>query len=181
VPKTYRFLSAVLTLGFAATAYASTTLPDSCGSDKVKFDIEKTKSDGTLPPVSEGKSRIVFIDTVLWTGVHIGGGGNTTRFGIDGTWVGATSGNSYFTIEIAPGEHHLCSAEQGVFSAKKDTVNMTSFTAEAGKTYFFEYKVNMQAAYKANLKTASLSAVDGDEGKYRLKSLQISTFTKSSD
>jgi len=171
------FLFLPLILAASSAASASTPLPDSCGSDKVRFEVSKAKGQATIPTPAEGKARIVFIDTVLWTGVHIGGGGNTTRFGIDGAWAGATSGNSYFTVEVAPGEHHLCSAEQGAFSAKKDTVNMTSFTAEAGKIYYFEYKVQMQAAYKSNLKESALAAVNEDEGKYRIKALEVATST----
>jgi hypothetical protein len=86
----------------------ATALPDSCGDDKVKFDV-KTE-EGQPPPAgpTEGKAQIVFIENenqMIGPFMHA-----TVRLGMDGAWVGANYGNSYFALTVAPGVHHLCAS-----------------------------------------------------------------------
>lgn len=66
-------------------------------------------------------------------GLVIGKDGVTTRWGLDGAWVGAGYRNSYFFFSVNPGDHHLCAGRQA-FSKPSAAL---SFTAEAGKTYYF--------------------------------------------
>jgi hypothetical protein len=48
--------------------------------------------------------------------------------GLDGEWVGATQRNSYFSLSVDPGEHHVCATEGGQLFA------FAHFTAEAEKS-----------------------------------------------
>ena len=68
--------------------------------------------------------------------VHIGT--PPTRFGIDGTWVGANGYGSYFFFSVDPGDHYLCANVQAKTErAVKSSAAARSFTAEAGKSYHF--------------------------------------------
>jgi hypothetical protein len=110
-----KFAMLMLVATLASTAYASKTiLPDACGADKVKFDVDTKKDQPAPGPPAEGKAQIIFISTVINTGYVFGGPSYTTRFGMDGNWVGAVKNNSYFTLEVAPGKHHLCSIGAGL-------------------------------------------------------------------
>ena len=105
----------------------ATALPDSCGDDKVKFDV-KTEAGQPLPagPV-EGKAEIVFIENQMITPFHY----EPVRFGMDGAWAGASKGDSYFVLTVASGVHHLCASWQSDLEQLKKNVKLTSFTAEA--------------------------------------------------
>jgi hypothetical protein len=200
------------TLLFAATfstalAHAATVLPDACGSDKAKFDVETAKpaTPAVIEPVA-GKARVVFIETVINTGYPFGGPNFTTRFGVDGKWVGAASNNSYFVLDFDPGVHHLCSAVQSSFSAPKDKIGIAKFTAEAGKVYYLDFMITnknssggvhfIQGANspmapagtppppptmvpgQANIDSSNgLGFLDEDDAKFRIKSSKISTAT----
>jgi len=163
----------------ASVARASTVLPDSCGDAKTNFTIEKKKSDGKVPAPAEGKALLVLEYPVIWTGVHLGTGGGDLRVGMDGAWLGAAQSNSYFTVQIDPGEHHLCVTEAGAFGGvKKDGIAMAKVNAEAGKTYFYQYKLTFQVQNKATARTFNFALADEDEGRFQVKSLKRSEFTK---
>jgi hypothetical protein len=152
-----------------------TSLPDSCGDDKVQFDVQTEKHPPAPVPPQEGKAQIVFIETMdknlgCWSC-----GAPTSRYGLDGSWVGASQGNSYFTLDVAPGEHHLCMDWQSAFGRLRQKIGMAEFTAEAGKTYYFEAKVKLKE-YSGGENSAgdidrdlNFVQVSDDEGKFRLK------------
>lgn len=167
-----RFLSAValgagLTTFVAAQALAS-TLPDSCGNDKVTFDVNHQQPQATVAEAEPepGKARIVFIESVDTTSCI--GCGVTARIGVDGQWAGANRGNSYFVYPIAPGSHNLCANWQSKIGYLKNKVSMTSLAAEPGKTYY--YKVNVSLASYG----FDLVPVNEDEAKFRLKTASLS-------
>lgn len=165
----------------AVQALAKTVLPDSCGDDSIKFDVHTEKNQPAPAGPAEGKAQIVLIETLDRTWMCLGCGTPSTRFGMDGVWVGANQGNSYFAIDVAPGEHHLCTGWQSVFGHLKQMVGMASFTAEAGKVYYFEAKASLQVhSYGNNSRETDRSLdfvqVGEDEGRYRVKASALSTF-----
>jgi len=165
----------------AVCARAKTILPDACGDDKVIFDITTQKNQPAPPPPAAGMAQIVFIETLEKTWGCITCGTPSTRYGVDGTWVGANQGKSYFTLDIAPGEHHLCVGWQSVFGHLKEMVGLASFTAEAGKVYYFEAKATLQVHRYGNNssevdRSLDFVQVNEDEGKYRIKASELSTF-----
>lgn len=170
------FLSAFLVFGTQARA---TILPDACGSDSVKFDVTTEKNQPVPLPPAAGKAQIVFIETMDKTGMI--GGDASTRFGMDGAWVGANKGSSYFTLDVAPGEHHLCAGWQSVFGKLKQMVGQASFTAEAGKVYYFEAKATLHVHQYGTGKDSSsetdrdlvFAQLNDDEGKYRVKAWKL--------
>ena len=136
----------VLLLGIALAATAqswATTLPGACGDDKVQFDVKTTKHQPAPAPPAEGKAQIIFVENFAQNAGTCIGCKVTTRVGIDGAWVGANRGNSYFAYTVEPGEHHLCAGWQSVFQRLKKKVGLASLNAEAGKVYYYQIKVRM--------------------------------------
>lgn len=156
-------------LACAGQAWAS-AWPDSCGAEKVKFNV--TTEEGQPPPAepAAGKAQIVFIESEnskfsLFSDV-------TVRFGMDGAWVGANYGNSYFTLTVDPGVHHLCASWQSALARLEKNLDLTSFTAEAGRIYYFAAQVTLNSREDP---TFGLTQLNEDEGKYRVKTLKLST------
>jgi hypothetical protein len=150
-------------LACAGQAGAS-TWPDSCGNNKVKFDVKTT--DGQPGPAgpAEDKAQIIFIEDEnqpIGPFMHA-----TVRFGTDGAWLGANLGNSYFASTVDPGVHHLCA------SWGSKNVELASVTAEPGQVYYFAAKVTVESRYSI---TFGLSQLNEDEGKYRVKESKLST------
>jgi hypothetical protein len=145
-------------------------LPDSCGDDKVKFDV-KTE-EGQPPPAgpAEGKAQVVFIENenqMIGPFMHA-----TVRLGMDGAWVGANYGNSYFALTVEPGVHHLCASWQSSLGRSKKNVELTSFTAEPGQVYYFAAQVTVTSRDSTIF---GLSQLNEDEGKYRVKLSKLSS------
>jgi hypothetical protein len=166
------FLS--VSLAFAAQAWA-TVLPDACGDDKVKFDVTALKGQPAPAPPGAGKAQIVFIEnenSMIGPFMYA-----TVRFGLDGAWAGANNSNSYFAVTVNPGVHHLCASWQSALPMLKKSIDVASFTAEAGKVYYFAANVlvvpidDNKATYGFNL-----SQLNDDEGKYRVKAWKLATW-----
>lgn len=93
---------------------------------------------------------------------------------MDGSWVGANDGNSYFFFSVTPGEHHLCVDQQTKSASDIRTVSLNFFTAEAGKTYYFRARVkpnyDLELTGKENYPPVSwildLDPINSDEGQY---------------
>lgn len=192
------FLLLCFSLSSVIQAHSETILPDSCGSDGVTFKV-KTKP-GQLPPDAPeaGKAQIIFIEN-LDTAGGLFFTTPTTRFGVDGAWVGANRDSSYFVTSVDPGEHHLCVNWQSGTDNESKKVGMAKFTAEAGKVYYFEVLITRKRSGGGFVAPASgpgvinggggmvggtrldisfsFSLVDEDEGKYRVKASPLSTST----
>jgi hypothetical protein len=166
-----RILSAFLLSAFLVCAgqAAANTLPDSCGDDKVKFDVSTQEGQPLPPAPPEGKAQIILIQTENQM-VTLAGDA-TIRFGMDGSWVGANYGNSYFALTVEPGVHHLCASWQSVWGRLKKNVDLALFTAEPDQTYYFAAQVTVTS--RENV-TFALSQLNEDEGKYRLKLSKLS-------
>lgn len=166
---------------FASTAQGhAATLPDACGSDRINFEVALKKDQPVPAPPAAGKAQIVFIETSTRSGrwVPFASSEFTLRFGLDGKWVGATGNKSYFTVDIDPGKYHLCSSAQGSGHAK-NMIGMSSFTAEAGKVYFFEFKIeNLLDGQGFSHYSSGFSRLDDDDGSFRVKTYAVSKFTE---
>jgi hypothetical protein len=165
-------LSALLfcaSLSCAGQVWA-TDLPDSCGGDKVKFDVETEESHSAPARPAEGKAQVVFIENenqMIGPFMHA-----TVRFGMDGAWAGANYGNSYFALIVDPGVHHLCASWQSDLGTFKKNVDVTSFTAEPGQVYYFAAQVTVASRDSVIF---GFSQLNEDEGKYRVKESKLST------
>jgi hypothetical protein len=163
-----------------ASAKTKAILPDACGDDSIQFDAKQEKDSHAFAGPAEGKALIVFVENMpnemkLQT---------TTRFGLDGAWAGATKGDSYFTVEVAPGEHNLCASMQSVTKRmKKDFTQIASVQAEAGKIYYFEAALNVvgaretASARKIAIESFAFTQLTDADGKYRIKAWKFATST----
>jgi hypothetical protein len=158
----------------AAVEARATVLPDACGDDKIKFDVTTQKAQSAPAGPAEGKAQIVFVEDesgMIGTFMYA-----TVRFGLDGAWAGANYNNSYFIVTVDPGVHHLCASWQSSLGRLKKNVDVASFTAEPGKTYYFAANVKViptgdnSASYDF-----ALAQLNDDEGKYRVKAWKLAT------
>jgi hypothetical protein len=109
-----------------------------CGPNNVHFDVKTdTKQHPKAQP--EAGKALVYVIGDTWgdhVAVHIGT--PPTRFGVDGTWVGANGYRSYFFFPVDPGDHRLCTNMQSKLQrVVQSSTAARSFTAEAGQAYYF--------------------------------------------
>jgi hypothetical protein len=94
---------------------------------------------------------------------------STSRYGIgiDGSWVGAYKYNSYLSMSVDPGEHHVCANVQTAFAAASVTV-LAHFTAEPGKVYYFRTRFlgGIISTSQGQAPYLGLDQPDSDEAKY---------------
>jgi len=143
---------------FAQNAPASTSAPSACGPADVKFDVKPGQTQPNPGPES-GKALVYLIGDV-GEGDY---GWVTIKSGVDGSWMGATHGNSYFSFAVSPGEHHLCSNWQSKLKMYSSLYSVASFTAEAGKTYYFRARASIRGALRLELEP-----LNDDEGRYQV-------------
>jgi hypothetical protein len=148
----------------AASAFAqnqTAVVPPACGPKDPNFDVKLDKSQHTIAPPEPGKARVYFIQDL--GKVNCIGACGRTKIGLDGTWVGAVQHNSYFSVSVEPGEHHLCAAP-GPITA------FAHLTAEAGKTYYFRtrgFSTSTQLLF-------DFDPIDSDQAKYLIASFPLS-------
>jgi hypothetical protein len=161
---------ALVALLFAASALAqgpSAEPASACGPANVSFKVKLGAPNMLVQPYS-GKAQVYFIhDSGNWGVI----GYPTTKIGIDGSWVGANHSNSYFSIFVEPGEHHLCAALQT--SIYEDRIELAHFTAESGKIYYFRTRL----VTARQLELLELDPIDSDQGKYLIASFPLSVST----
>jgi hypothetical protein len=117
---------------------------------------------------------LVYVIGAAWSdyvAIHIGT--PPTRFGVDGTWVGANGHRSYFFFPVEPGDHRLCiSAQSKIQSVVNSTTAAISFTAEAGKAYYFQTRTPARENSNAGIK---LEPVDPAEAQVLISGTAFST------
>jgi hypothetical protein len=156
--------TALLLLLFASPAFAqdpavSPIAAAGCGGNEVHFDVKTDKKQHPTAQPDAGKA-LVYVIGAAWSdyvAVHVG----TYR--------------SYFFFPVEPGDHRLCTSAQSSFGrVVKSSTAATSFTAEAGKTYYFRTKTPEQPNSNEGIK---LVPVDPAEGQVLIASTAFSTFS----
>lgn len=137
----------------------SAALPPACGPNDVTFKVKLDKSQRSLTPPEPGKARIYFLQDSAVTALYSPPTG-PTMFGVDGAWVGAIHGRSYFSVAVDPGEHHFCALLQ--FGRLSKSVVLAHLQTEAGRTYFYRMRLIEDLL--------ALGPVDSDEGEYLISS-----------
>jgi len=165
------FLLAVLTMPVFAQDQAAARAAAGCGPDNVEFDVKTDKKQHSEMTPEVGKALVyVFEEERLDPGFVIGA--VTTRIGLDGQWVGANHGKSHFAFPVDPGDHNLCTGWQSSLGFRSKLASAASLTAEAGKVYYFQTKVDEREHDRPAVK---LEAVDPAEGKLLLAESSQST------
>ena len=141
-----------------------------CGKVEIKFDVKTDASQHPFPKPDPGKALIFVLqdDTNFLSRPR-----PTTRFSLDGTWMGATHSSSYFYITIDPGEHHLCAEWQSFVGVTTgQTSAAAGFTAAPGGSYFF---VVRNHAREENIPAGmKLRPLDPDEAQLLMSKYAIS-------
>ena len=107
-----------------------------CGPSEVEFNVKTDKNQHPAPKPETGKAMVYVFDTIkLDPGIVIGN--VTLRIGLDGSWMGANHGDSYFYFPVDPGEHHICAQWQSSLEIRSKLASAASLTAEAGQVYYF--------------------------------------------
>src|ERR1700693_5983615 len=78
----------------------------------------------------------------------------------------ANQHNSYFSVSVEPGEHHVCANEQSRVARLSRLVAFTHFTAEAGKVYSFRTRLIVSTSEEL----LDMDSLDSDEARYLMVS-----------
>jgi hypothetical protein len=154
-------LVVMLMTAFGAAQDQSSLATAACGKAGVTFDVKREESKHTVTPPDPGKARVYFVRDLGV--INCLGSCGATKMGLDGEWVGAIQRNSYFSISVDPGEHHVCGTEGGQLFA------FAHFTAEAGKIYYFRTR-RLSGKYQ---EVFDMEAIDDDQGKYLIASYPL--------
>jgi hypothetical protein len=161
---------ALIALLFAASALAQGPAADpaaACGPANVSFKVKLGAPNMLVQPYP-GKALVYFIhDAGSWGAL----GYPTTKLGIDGSWMGANHGDSYFSVFVEPGEHHVCATLQSSIVA--DRVELAHWKAEAGKVYYYRTRLVLSRS----VELLELEPIDSDQGKYLIASFPLSVST----
>lgn len=169
---------------FLGTHLSAAALPDACGDDHAHFDVKTVKDAPAPAPPEAGKAQIVFIERIDAPGC-LGCHDFAPRIGVDGSWVGATRGDSYFVLDVAPGAHSVCADWKSLSAAPGKHIGVASFTAEPGQTYFFEAKIMAAPEGPSNPPSVrtdwvlNLKQLDNDKGQDRMKNSALATWTQT--
>jgi hypothetical protein len=181
-------------LGCVLPVHAAAPL-DACGKGEVQFKVKTQKTQSPLDAPEAGKAKIVFIEAL--DGAFMSA--PTARFAVDGAWVGADRGASYFTVSVDPGEHTLCARRQSSAKDESSTAEIAKFHMEAGAVYYYELRVqrvefgpsqmtagaslpqqypgSMSAKDHPTIDTMQFKALSPEEAHARLPKLPVSNFT----
>jgi len=162
--------SALVVILLAASVYAqdqSVAGAAACGPKGASFNVKRDDSQHVLAQPEAGKARVYFVQDVGV--IDCIGGCFTMKVGLDGAWVGANQHNSYFSVSVEPGEHHLCANPQSRFQAGR-LVALAHFTAEAGKVYYFRTR----AFEDRNQMFLDLDPIDSDQAQHLIASYPLS-------
>jgi hypothetical protein len=162
-------------VAFAGVAQAQTreaAAVPSCGPSETKFQVNTNKNDHRLAQPDGGKALVYVIedDTRFFTVPK-----PTIRLGIDGSWQGATHGNSYFYFSVEPGEHHLCASWQSnPLYLGTHRVSAAHLSAQAGGVYYFRVR-DIYRRDAQDPPTMDIEPLDSDEGQLLAGRFSLST------
>ncbi len=161
--------SALVVMLLAVSAFAQDqSAAAACGPRGTNFDTKRDPSQHTLAPPEPGKARVYFIQDIGVVGCL--GACLTMKIGLDGAWVGADQRNSYFSVSVEPGEHHVCANRQSHLARANQMVALAHFTAEEGKVYYFRTRTFGDK----NQAILDLDPIDSDQAKYLIASYPLS-------
>lgn len=149
---------------FAQNKSTEPAVAPGCGPFGAEFKVTRKDQHPVTQP-NEEKALVYFIeDDREYAALRK----PTVLAGLDGRWVGATHGNSYFYFSVAPGERHLCASRQGSSQMRA----VAHFTAEPGKVYYFAVK-NRTGLHQND--AIDFGPLDSDEGLLLASTFPLST------
>jgi hypothetical protein len=152
---------------FAQDQTAITAAEAACGSANVKFDARQDAAQHPTPQPDDGKALVYVVQDIgeiPCTGCAL------TKVGLDGEWVGANQGSSYFSFAVEPGERHICVNWQSRLGWRARAFGLANFSAEAGHTYYFR----VQVFASRSINYFELDPINSDQGKLLVASSAFS-------
>ena len=137
-----------------------------CGRSDVNFDVKRDQTQHALGQPEPGKALVYFVQDLGQTRCLTSC--VTVKIGLDGAWVGANQDNSYFSMSVEPGEHHVCATPQS--RELRRLVGLAHFTAEVGKTYYLRTRLFGDQ----NQQLIDLGLIDSDQAGYFVASYPLS-------
>jgi len=168
------FVTAIFAASLLAQAQSSAPVQQSaCGPSNIQFNVDLDKKQHTAASPDPQQSRVYFIQDLGTVNPFGVGAAQITKVGIDGEWVGANQNNSWFSVSISPGVHHVCATAQSRLFAH--VVELAHFKAEAGQEYYFRVRNFMW-----DTRRLEFGSLDKDQALYLIASypLSISNSTK---
>jgi len=157
---------------FASTVFAqdhpaAAAANGGCGPSEIQFDVKTNENQHPVATPEAGKAVVYVFEDIE----H----GPTMRVGLDGAWVGANKGKSYFFFSVNPGDHQLCTNWQSNIFKKtaKRIGSAIALKAEAGKVYYLRTQVYERSEQDHNVK---LEPVESAEGQFLISASKFSTF-----
>ena len=156
-----RRISVLLLLAFCASSVLAQDHPSAvssnggCGPGEAQFDVNTSKKDHPVAQPEAGKALVYVIEDIEK--------GPAMRVGLDGSWVGANKGKSYFSFQVDPGDHQLCTNWQSsVFKKSAERIGSAApLTAEAGKVYYFRIQIYERSESDHTVKIEPVEAAEG--------------------
>jgi hypothetical protein len=134
-----------------------------CGAASPRFSIQKEAADPVAAQPHPDQALVYLIEEM--PGIPFVS--STVDSGLDGKWVGATKAETYMTLLLNPGVHHLCAEYQTHLpTGEQGKTTLLRLDLEAGKTYYILYRGLIT---KASSEVAFLEPVDEDEGRMLLQ------------
>lgn len=145
-----------------------------CGPRTAEFSVEADKDQHPVAQPDAGKALVYVFSEPRRDPLVSYLTSATTRVGVDGTWVGANRGKSYIFFQVDPGEHRLCSDMQSSSVKISNIGAATSFSVEAGKSYYFRAKFEERSDRPPYLE---LERIDSAAGLFLVSSSAYSKYT----
>lgn len=172
----------MLTVIFLASAALAQDNPGAsraaaaCGPNDAEFEIKIDKTRHPSGELEAGKALVYVIEDQKTKFVR----DVTIRIGLDGAWMGANRGNSYFFFAVDPGQHHLCADWQTSDDPEGRIIALANLTAEAGKIYYYRAR-NWGSIQNSWLNrdpgeylVLDLDPVNDDQGRFSIASSRFS-------
>ena len=168
----------VLAILMVPAGFACAQSGPGCGHANIKFDVKTLGTGHTLPAAPQGKALVVFLQDDLRFHSHPR---PTTRFAIDGTWVGATHANSFLYTAVDTGVHDVCANWQSItlVSYPARSTAATVLTAKPGNIYFLRAVdigvTDTETRDGRSFSGVKLERIDNAEGFALLPSFSLSS------
>jgi len=157
---------------FAQDQATAARVQAGCGADNTQFDVKTDKSQHPQGQIPDGKALVYVFEYEKYdVGFKIGA--VTIRVGVDGQWIGANHGNTYFYFAVDPGDHNICANWQSSIGKLAKQASAASLSAESGQTYYFQVRVDERSHDNPAI---WMEPIDPAEAKILIASASLSTF-----
>lgn len=156
-----KFAIAVFML-LAVTGAMAEEWPAACGPKNEKFELKVEKPVDAEAPVPPEQAAVYFVTKLSRFNRAV------YMVAIDGAWVGALRGDSYFRTTVPAGVHHACLWVKGM------TLGLVELNVAPTQTYY------VRGHWRTGFLHGGVDAevISSDEGKYLVSTSKRSTITR---